>query len=316
MPQEGIARHAALGGAGDASLLAANRRGIVFMSAAMSVFIVNDTLIKIASESMPASQVIGLRGMMAAVWIGAVLLATTPARELRWLGEPRVLGRCLLDIAGTFTYLWALFALPIATATAVNMATPIFITVMAVLWLRESVGWRRWCAVAAGFIGVLLIVRPSAEGLNWWALLAFGATGLHAFRDIYTRHISSRIPSIVITFANALSVGLFGCAMAVVDDWRPMGWREWVLLSSASLFLAIGYHWVVLAMRAGEASVIGAFRYSGLVWAVIIGWVVWAHVPDGLTWAGMALLVGAGLYIVHRERVRARESVERGLGVG
>lgn len=316
MPQEGIARHAALGGAGDASLLAANRRGIVFMSAAMSVFIVNDTLIKIASESMPASQVIGLRGMMAAVWIGAVLLATTPARELRWLGEPRVLGRCVLDIAGTFTYLWALFALPIATATAVNMATPIFITVMAVLWLRESVGWRRWCAVAAGFIGVLLIVRPSAEGLNWWALLAFGATGLHAFRDIYTRHISSRIPSIVITFANALSVGLFGCAMAVVDDWRPMGWREWVLLGSASLFLAIGYHWVVLAMRAGEASVIGAFRYSGLVWAVIIGWVVWAHVPDGLTWAGMALLVGAGLYIVHRERVRARESVERGLGVG
>lgn len=316
MPQEGIARHAALGGAGDASLLAASRRGIVFMSAAMSVFIVNDTLIKIASESMPASQVIGLRGMMAAVWIGAVLLAATPAHELRWLGEPRVLGRCVLDIAGTFTFLWALFALPIATATAVNMATPIFITVMAVLWLRESVGWRRWCAVAAGFIGVLLIVRPSAEGLNWWALLAFGATGLHAFRDIYTRHISSRIPSIVITFANALSVGLFGCAMAVVDDWRPMGWREWVLLGSASLFLAIGYHWVVLAMRAGEASVIGAFRYSGLVWAVIIGWVVWAHVPDGLTWAGMALLVGAGLYIVHRERVRARESVERGLGVG
>lgn len=316
MPQEGIARHAALGGAGDASLLAANRRGIVFMSAAMSVFIVNDTLIKIASESMPASQVIGLRGMMAAVWIGAVLLATTPVRELRWLGEPRVLGRCLLDIAGTFTYLWALFALPIATATAVNMATPIFITVMAVLWLRESVGWRRWSAVAAGFIGVLLIVRPSAEGLNWWALLAFGATGLHAFRDIYTRRISSRIPSIVITFANALSVGLFGCAMAAVDDWRPMGWREWSLLGSASLFLAIGYHWVVLAMRAGEASVIGAFRYGGLVWAVIIGWVVWGHIPDPPTWAGMALLVGAGLYIVHRERVRARESVECGLSVG
>lgn len=294
---------------GDAAgVLAANRRGIIFMSSAMSVFIVNDTLIKIASESMPASQVVGIRGMMASLWIAIVLLATTPARELRWLSEPRLLGRCVLDIIGTFSYLLALFALPLSTATAVNMSTPIFITVMAVLWLNESVGWRRWSAVAAGFLGVLLIVRPSPEGLNWWALLAFAATGLHAFRDIYTRRISGAVPSIVITFANALSVGLFGCAMAVIDAWQPMGWREWALLGSASLFLAIGYHWVVLAMRAGEASVIGAFRYSGLVWAVIIGWAYWNHIPDALTWAGMALLVGAGLYIVHRERVRAREA--------
>jgi drug/metabolite transporter (DMT)-like permease len=294
---------------GDAAgVLAANRRGIVLMSAAMSVFMVNDTLIKIAGETMPASQVIGVRGMMASIWIGAVLLATTPVRELRWLAEPRLLGRCALDIVGTFTYLLALFALPIATATAINMSTPIFITVMAVLWLGESVGWRRWSAVAAGFLGVLLIVRPSPEGLNWWALLAFGATGLHAFRDIYTRRIDPRVPSVVITFANALSVGLFGCAMAVIDDWRPMGWREWAMLGTASLFLAIGYHWVVLAMRAGEASVIGAFRYSGLIWAVIVGWAIWGHIPDTLTWAGMVLLVGAGLYIVHREHVRAREA--------
>lgn len=292
---------------GDAAgVLAANRRGIVLMSAAMSVFMVNDTLIKIASETMPASQVIGVRGVMASIWIGAVLLATTPVRELRWLAEPRLLGRCALDIVGTFTYLLALFALPIATATAINMSTPIFITVMAVLWLGESVGWRRWSAVAAGFLGVLLIVRPSPEGLNWWALLAFGATGLHAFRDIYTRRINPRVPSVVITFANALSVGLFGCAMAVIDDWRPMGWREWAMLGTASLFLAIGYHWVVLAMRAGEVSVIGAFRYSGLIWAVIVGWAIWGHIPDALTWAGMVLLVGAGLYIVHREHVRAR----------
>src|ERR1041384_3865203 len=129
-----------------ASILAANRRGIIFMSSAMSVFIVNDTLIKIASETMPASQVIGIRGMLAALWIGAVLLASTPVRELRWLSEPRLLGRCTLDIIGTFSYLLALFALPIATATAINMSTPLFITVMAVLWLGESVGWRRWSA--------------------------------------------------------------------------------------------------------------------------------------------------------------------------
>ena len=289
-----------------ASILAANRRGIILMSAAMSVFIVNDMLMKIAAETMPASQAIGIRGMMSASWILIVVLATVPARELRWVVEPRILARCTLDIIGSFAYLLALFHLPIATATAINTATPIFLTIMAVIFLRESVGWRRWSAVAAGFAGVLMVVRPTTEGLNWWALLVLGATGVLAFRDIYTRRIPVGAPSIVISLSNALWVGVAGCVLAPFDEWRPMGWRDWMLLGSASLFLAIGYHLVILAMRSGEASVIGAFRYSGLLWAVVIGWVVWSQVPDGPTWAGIALIVGAGLYIVHRERVRAR----------
>lgn len=290
-----------------AGVLAANRRGIIFMSSAMSVFIVNDMLIKLAAETMPASQAIGIRGVMAAAWILVVALAVAPARELRWVVEPRILARSTLDIIGTFAYLLALFELPIATATAINTATPIFITLLAVLLLRESVGWRRWSAVVVGFAGVLLVVRPTAEGLNGWALLALAATGILAFRDIYTRRIPYGAPSIVISLSNALWVGMAGCVLAPFDAWQPMGGREWLLLGGASLFLAIGYHWVILAMRSGEASVIGAFRYSGLLWAVVIGWVVWSQMPDGLTWAGIALIVGAGLYIVHRERVRARQ---------
>lgn len=294
------------GASGEDTSWRANRRGIVAMSAAMSVFIVNDTLIKLASETMPASQVIGVRGLMASLWIGIVVIATGHAGGLGWMRDPRVLTRCALDIVGTVGYLLALFALPLATATAINMATPLFITAMAVWWLREAVGWRRWSAVAVGFAGVLLIVRPGADGLNHWAVLCFLATGVHAFRDIYTRRIPPAAPSIVVTFANALAVGLFGCAMCVAETWRPMGLREWSLLAVASVFLAIGYHLVVLAMRRGEASVVGAFRYSGLVWAVILGWMVWGQVPDAAIWAGIALLIGAGLYILHRERLRGR----------
>lgn len=289
-----------------AGVLAANRRGIILMSAATSVFIVNDMLIKIAAETMPASQAIGIRGMMAAAWILVVALATAPLRDLRWMAEPRVLARSTLDIIGSFAYLLALFELPIATATAINTATPIFITLMAVLFLRESVGWRRWSAVVVGFAGVLVVVRPTTEGLNWWALLALAATGVLAFRDVFTRRMPGDAPSIVISLSNAFWVGVAGCVLAPFDSWQPMGWREWLYLGGASLFLAAGYHWVILAMRAGEASVIGAFRYSGLIWAVAFGWIVWGHMPDPLTWAGMALLVGAGLYIVYRERVRAR----------
>lgn len=297
--------------AGDATWRA-NRRGIVAMSVAMSMFIVNDTLIKLASESMPASQVIGVRGMIASLWIGAVVIGTGHAGGLAWMVDRRVLNRCALDILGTVSYLLALFALPLATATAINMATPLFITAMAAWWLREAVGWRRWSAVAVGFAGVLFIVRPGVDGLGVWAIVCFLATGVHAFRDIYTRRIPAKAPSIVITFANALAVGLFGCALCLVESWRPMGAREWGLLAAASVFLAIGYHLVVLAMRGGEASVIGAFRYSGLVWAVLLGWAVWGEVPDAPTWAGIVLLISAGLYILHRESVRGRAAKRGG----
>jgi drug/metabolite transporter (DMT)-like permease len=172
--------------------------------------------------------------------------------------------------------------------------------------LHETVGWRRWSAVLVGFLGVLLIIRPTPEGLNAWALLAFAATLLNGARDINTRRIGLEVPSIVITLGTALGMTVAGAVVATIEGWRPLAWREVGLLATASLFLALGYQFVIVAMRAGEASLIGAFRYTGLLGALIIGYTVWNEVPDTLAWCGIVLLVGAGLYILHRERVRRR----------
>ncbi|MCW5746410.1 MAG: DMT family transporter [Alphaproteobacteria bacterium] len=285
-----------------------NRRGIVAMSVAMTVFIVNDMLIKLAAETLPAAQAICLRGVFATALAFAAVLAMGHGRALPLLVNPHVMVRATFDVLGTFGYLTALFHMPISIATAINMAAPLAICVLAVLWLHEIVGWRRWSAIIVGFAGVLLIIRPTPGGLDWWALLAFGATVLNGARDIYTRRIGLEIPSIIITLSTALGVTLFAGAVAAFEGWQPVAGRELLLLSAASLFLALGYHLVIVAMRAGEVSLIGAFRYTGLLGALVIGYAVWGEVPDALAWLGIALLVGAGLYILHRERVRAREA--------
>lgn len=286
----------------------ANRRGIIAMSGAMTVFIVNDALIKLAAESLPAGQAICIRGIFATTLAFIAVLAMGHARALPQLANPHITIRTTLDVLGSFGYLVALFHMPISIATAINMAAPLAICVLAVFLLREAIGWRRWSAVLVGFAGVLLIIRPTPEGLNAWALLAFGSTVLNGARDIYTRRISLQVPSIVITLGTALGVTLAGAVVATIEGWQPVSWREMGLLATASLFLAIGYHFVIVAMRAGEVSLIGAFRYTGLLGALIIGYTVWGEVPDPLAWCGIVLLVGAGLYILHRERIRAREA--------
>ncbi|HJQ56805.1 MAG TPA: DMT family transporter [Vineibacter sp.] len=278
------------------------------MSVAMTVFIFNDALIKAAAETLPAAQAICVRGVFATALAFIAVVAMGHARDLPRLAQRRVVVRAWLDVFGTFGYLVALFNMPISIATAINMAAPLAVCVLAVFWLNEVVGWRRWSAIGVGFLGVLLIVRPTPSGLDWWAMLAFAATVLNGARDIYTRRIGMEVPSIVITLSTALFVTLFAGAVALVEGWRPVPTRTLWMLAAASFFLALGYHLVIVAMRQGEASLIGAFRYTGLLGALIIGYVVWDEVPDALSWLGIALLVAAGLYILHRERVRAREA--------
>ncbi len=258
------------------------------MSGAMALIIVNDTMIKLASETLPAAQVIGVRGVFATLWVLAALLATGQAWQLGLVAERRTLVR-----------------MPLAEATAINMAAPLIIVLLAVTLLRERVGWQRWAAVLAGFAGMLLVVRPGADGFTWWAVLCVIATGLNAVRDVYTRRIPGRVPSLVITFATCAAVTLTGLAATAVHGWQAMTLREGALLAGASGFLAGAYYLMIAAMRLGEASVVGGFRYSGLIAAALLGWLVWGWLPDAAALAGMAVLAAAGLWLLRHERTRA-----------
>jgi drug/metabolite transporter (DMT)-like permease len=226
------------------------------------------------------------------------------------LQDRRVLLRALLDSLATVTYLSSLFHLPIANATAINMATPLFITLIAVLALGEKVGGARWLAIATGFIGVLLVVQPSGSAFNAYALLCLGGTLLHASRDLVTRTIDRSIPSIVVTLSTAVAVTVLAAVWGVFQDWRPVAWQQLALLAAASVFLSGGYYLLTISMRSGEISVIAPFRYAGLLFAVVLGYAVWGDVPNALAWSGIALLVGAGLFVLHGERSRSRVELE------
>jgi drug/metabolite transporter (DMT)-like permease len=286
------------------STLRDNRRGIRLMVGAMACFIVNDALVKLASASMPAAQLIFVRGLMATLLVLAVARASRVAIRPAQLAGGWVGGRAAIDAVASVAYLVSLFHLPIADATAINMASPLFIVALAVPLLGERVDARRWAAVIAGFVGVLLVIRPSGDALDAFALLCLAATLLHALRDLATRRIPAGIPSIAVTLATAIAVTVLAGALSAVQGWGPVGARELALLACASVFLAGGYHLIIRSTRAGDVSVIAPFRYTGLLWAIVLGWLVWGDVPDAPAWGGIALLIAAGIYLIRRERMR------------
>jgi drug/metabolite transporter (DMT)-like permease len=291
-----------------AATLAANRRGVLAMSLAMASFVANDALVKYVSQSLPGAQLIFLRGLFATALLLTVAHAMGALPRWRDTLQRPVLRRSALDALATIVYLSALFHLPLGNATAINMATPLFITLFAVLALRERVGAARWTALATGFAGVLLVVQPRADGFNVWALLCVGGTLLHAARDLCTRFIPAQVPSILVTVATAVAVTGLSGVLSLLQGWQPLTGTHLLLLAGASVFLSGGYFLLVHSLRGGEMSVIAPFRYSGLLFALVLGWAVWGDVPNALAWVGIALLVGAGLYVLHTERVRAQVS--------
>jgi drug/metabolite transporter (DMT)-like permease len=275
------------------------------MCAAMGCFVVNDALVKYASQTMPGAQLIFLRGVMASLLVLALVHSTGSIRRAGEITRGWVAVRAWVDAVGTFIYLLALFHLPIVNATAIVMTSPLIIALLAAAFMGERVGIGRWLAIGLGFVGVLLIIQPRSEGFNVYGGVCLFGTVLMSLRDLLTRRVGSDVPSTIITLATAVAVTLLSGLASLVEGWQPFSGFEFGLLAMASIFLAGGYYGIVIGMRHGEMSVIGPFRYSGLLWALVIGFVIWGELPNTLAWTGIALLSGSGLYVVYSERLRA-----------
>jgi len=282
-----------------------NRRGILAMSASVVVFIFNDALIKLATETMPPLQAIGLRGCFATLWCVLAIAARGEMRHVHQLRDRWVALRGALEALAAITYLVALAYIPFAIATAVNMSTPLFLSVLAVLFLAEQVGWRRWTAIAVGFVGVLLVIQPRPGDVNLWTWLVVFSSLAGAMRDVIARWVPPRVPTLVVSLSSAVTLAVVGCIWATLDGWRPMSLRGVAYVLGSSLLLAAGYQLLMISLRSGaEFSVIGSFRYASVLWAIAIGYALWGDVPNLLAVAGIVVVIGAGLYILHRERLR------------
>lgn len=275
------------------------------MIAAMACFIVNDALVKYASQTMPAAQLIFIRSAMAALLVLAAALAMGATRRIREIARGWVAVRAVVDAVATILFLVSLFHLPLANASAINMTSPLIITVLAVVFLGERLGPARWVAVGVGFLGVWLIIQPRAEGFDGYALVCLLATLLLSVRDLVTRRVHARVPSILVALSNMLAVVLLAGALSLFEGWQPFTAFELGLLAVAAVFLSSAYYLLVISTRHGDLSLVAPFRYSALLFATIIGFVVWGDTPNLSGWCGIVLIVASGIYVLRASR-RAR----------
>lgn len=285
----------------------ANRRGMFALAGAMAVFAVNDMILKLTAQHYPLGEVITVRGLLATTFVGAFLVGFGHVFALRAAFSPIVLGRTALDGLAMVLFTTALIHMPLAELSAINLVSPLIITAMAVIFFREEVGWRRWTAIGIGFIGTLVIVKPTASAFNAWALLGIACAFAGVSRDMITRRLDPRIPTLVISFTAAAGSALFGTIMGLFEQWRPMALYDVGMLAISAAFVATGHFLIVLAFRGSvDVSAIAPFRYTLLIWAGVCGYFAFGEVPDRTAIFGSALIVGSGLYALHREVVRRR----------
>lgn len=276
-------------------------RGIVYMVVGGALLTLNDAIIKWMTADYPVGQTLFLRGIFVFLPIVLIVRRTGGLAALRitsWKGQGTRAG---LVVFSTFMFITGLSLLPLADAIAIAFAGPIFLTVLAVPLLGEQVGWRRWSAVSVGFLGVLIMLRPGADGLNWYALFPLAAALAGAFRDIVTRRISSTESSAAILLVTTSAVTLAGLASFPFTDWQMPSLSDLGLFAVTGIVLGGAHYLMIDTFRYAEAGLVAPFKYSTMIWAVLFGFAIWGDIPDRWIFAGSALVIGSGLYILHRE---------------
>lgn len=279
------------------------------LTACMAVFATNDLIVKKLIHDLPVGQVLFLRGVLtfAMLALAAGFGRDTVAMMRAAAANGQVMARTVAESLATTLFTVALLGVPIAAASAIVMMSPLIIAAISVVFLGEQMGWRRWTAVAAGFIGVLLVVQPSPGAFNPWILIAVATAVSSAARDLLTKSIDPRLPIAVVSMMSVGGVGLAGLGISLFEGWQPIDLPAVVAMVAMAFLLAVGNFFMVLAFRGADVAVIAPFRYSYLLWAGLGGAIFFGEVLDRIAVLGASLIVLSGLYTIHRERVRRLE---------
>jgi S-adenosylmethionine uptake transporter len=297
-----------------------NLTGALLMMGSMAAFTFNDAIIKSLSGQMPLFQVLFLRGVLTTLLVALIAWRMGAlGRRLPRADRGPVAWRIVGEIGAAYFFLTALFNMPIANVTAILQALPLTITLAAALLFREPVGWRRMTAILAGFIGVMLIVRPGTEGFTLYSLYGLAAVAFVTLRDLATRRLSREVPSMQVTLVTSAAIMLFSGLASAAQGWAPVDARAGLRILGAAVMLIGGYLFSIMVMRVGEISFVAPFRYTGLLWALILGWVVFGDWPQAVTLVGAAIVVASGIFTLTREAQlsrRARVARQKELSLG
>jgi drug/metabolite transporter (DMT)-like permease len=288
--------------------LSDNMRAALMMALSMTAFTVNDALMKLAAPNLPFFQQIVVRGVL--ITFGLFLLAALWGHlGYRPSGKDRALTalRTCAEMFSTIFFLTALFSIPLANLSAILQSLPLTVTLAAAVFFGEPVGWRRLVAIGVGFVGVTIIIRPGMDGFSVYSLYGVAAVIGVTFRDLASRRLSKTIPSSRVALSAAFGVTVMAGIGSLVmrEQWVALAIREWILIGGASLCLMAGYISAVGAMRLGEIGFVAPFRYTSLLVALVLGYVLLDEWPDGWTLFGAGIVVVTGLFTLYRERKNA-----------
>src|SRR3546814_138499 len=276
----------------------------MLMCAAFLVFTCLDTSAKLLAEEMNSRQIVWARFVGHAVLVAAVLMPRKGSRVLASSNLKLQIVRSAFLFLSTMFNFFALRHLQLATTSSIMFTTPLLVAALSVPLLGEQVGWRRWSAIGVGFLGVLIIVRPTGHDLHWAIGLSLCNVVAVSLYQIATRKLAARDHS----DTTSLYSPLFGTVVLLPllpFVWEPpSGPLAWVLLGATGVFGGIGHWMLIIAHRYAPASLLAPFPYSGILWMTASGYLVFGDLPDEWTVIGGAVVIASGLYVVHRERLR------------
>ncbi|MER9231661.1 DMT family transporter [Mesorhizobium sp. M0622] len=273
-------------------------------------YIVNDTMMKLATAGLPPYEVLFLRGAAATLWGIPLLFMLGYGKQIPLILDAKVLRRNLLELGAILCYVVALANMQIADSTALGQITPLLMLVGSSILFGERIGGLRLALIGLGFIGAVMVAQPTMQGISVYALLALGNAALSAARDLAGRKVAADVPGMVVAIS-AVVVVLTGAGVAhlVSEHWVVPETRHLLLMAGAGLFLIFGHFFIFMAYRVGPTSVVAPFYYCFTVWAVISGLVVFRQLPNALAICGILLVVASGLTIVSLDERKRRLTV-------
>ena len=281
--------------------MSANFRGALIMMVCMSAFVLNDAFVRLAGNSLPLAQILFIRGLITTIVLltfaiyGGVFSSKVSKKD-KW----RIFFRSIAEALTSYFFLTAVMNMPFANVTAILQILPMTVTLAAVFVFKEKVGIIRITLILAGFLGVVLIINPSTDGFNLYAIYALIAVFLITTRDLITRKISSSVPTLLPTVSASFGVLIFSVFLLINTPFQPLNTQNSLFILLAAFFIIFGYYTAVLVMRSGEISFISPFRYSAILFALILGLIFFDEKPEKTAFFGIVIVMVAGIFLMLR----------------
>lgn len=289
--------------------LSDNLRGAVFMCVAMAAFTINDMFMKLIIKDIPLFQAITLRGALTVMALGALVIITAQGRFALPRKDGMIVSvRAVAEVAATFTFIAALKHMELANLSAILQSLPLLVTLAAAIFFGDRIGWRRMTAIAIGFVGVLIIIRPGTDGFNVWSLVGLASVATVVVRDLATRELSPAIPSVTVAFWTSVLLTLSSGVLSIGQGWAVPQTGTLLMIPAAAIGVIAGYLTIIRAMRVGDIGVVAPYRYTALLWAIVLGWLAFGDFPDLWTLVGAGIVVAGGVFTLLRERRLARRA--------